>query len=84
MDGGTNSLPLPHRYAIRIFSQPCGSLSCEKNWGAFEAAQTENGSIAHAMLDNLVYVRMNKIMIEKFNKLKAHEWHLFNLEKLSD
>lgn len=36
------------------------------------------------MLDDLVYVRMNTMMMEKFNELEAQDLEPINLEKLSE
>lgn len=65
-------LPQLQKYAIRILSQPCSSSSCERNWSAFEAAQTKKRNrLAPKMLDNLVYVRMNTMMMKKFDTLEV-------------
>lgn len=36
------------------------------------------------MLDNLVYVRMNTMMMEKFNTLEAQDLEPINLDKLRE
>ncbi|XP_057514602.1 uncharacterized protein LOC130796290 [Actinidia eriantha] len=78
-------LPVLQKYAIRILSQPCSSSACERNWSAWEAAQTKKrNKLALKMLDDLVYVRMNTMMIEKFNELEAQDLKPINLEKLSE
>ncbi|XP_057492802.1 uncharacterized protein LOC130778284 [Actinidia eriantha] len=78
-------LPVLQKYAIRILSQPCSSSTCERNWSAWEAAQTKKRNrLAQKMLDDLVYVRMNTTMMEKFNELEAQDLELINLEKLSE
>ncbi|KAK9285537.1 hypothetical protein L1049_024732 [Liquidambar formosana] len=80
-----DSLPILRKYAIRILSQPCSSSSCERNWSAFEAAQTKKRNrLAPKMLDNLVYVRMNTMMMEKFNTLEAQDLEPINLDKLRE
>ena len=78
-------LPVLQKYAIRILSQPCSSSACERNWSAWEAAQTKmRNRLAPKMLDDLVYVRMNTMMMEKFNELEAQDLEPINLEKLSE
>lgn len=78
-------LPVLQKYAIRILSQPCSSSACERNWSAWEAAQTKKrNKLAPKMLDDLVYVRMNTMMMEKFNELEAQDLEPINLEKLSE
>ncbi|XP_059638798.1 uncharacterized protein LOC132281076 [Cornus florida] len=80
-----NCLPVLQKYAIRILSQPCSSSSCERNWSAWEAAQTKKRNrLAPTMLDNLVYVRMDTMMMEKFKTLEAQDFEPINLDKLSD
>ncbi|KAK9291904.1 hypothetical protein L1049_019855 [Liquidambar formosana] len=80
-----DSLPILRKYAIRILSQPCSSSSCERNWNAFEAAQTKKRNrLAPKMLDNLVYVRMNTMIMEKFNTLEAQDLEPINLDKLRE
>ncbi|XP_031250301.1 uncharacterized protein LOC116108172 [Pistacia vera] len=40
-DYNGDDLPVLKKYVIRILSQPCSASSCERNWSAFEAAQTK-------------------------------------------
>ncbi|XP_059663870.1 uncharacterized protein LOC132309596 [Cornus florida] len=78
-------LPVLQKYAIRILSQPCSSSSCERNWSAWEVVQTKKRNrLAPTMLDNLVYIRMNTMMMEKFKTLEAQDLEPINLDKLSD
>ncbi|KAF6165491.1 hypothetical protein GIB67_023320 [Kingdonia uniflora] len=35
------SMPILQKVAIKILSQPCNASSCERNWRAFDAAQTK-------------------------------------------
>ena len=66
-------------------SQPCSSSSCERNWSAFEAAQTKKRNrLTPKMLDDLVYVRMNTMMMEKFNTLEARDVEPTDLDKLNE
>ncbi|GAV70790.1 hypothetical protein CFOL_v3_14288 [Cephalotus follicularis] len=61
-------------------SQRCSSSSCERNWSAFEAAQTKKRNrLAPNMLDDLVYVKMNTKMMEKFNNIETHDSKSINL-----
>ncbi|XP_075644255.1 uncharacterized protein LOC142615390 [Castanea sativa] len=78
-------LPILQKYAIRILSQPCSSTSCERYWNASEAAQTKKRNRpTPKMLDDLVYVRMNTMMIEKFNTLEARDVEPIDLDKLNE
>ncbi|KAL0003982.1 hypothetical protein SO802_011543 [Lithocarpus litseifolius] len=80
-----DSLPVLKKYAIRILSQPCSSSSCERNWSAFEAAQTKKRNrLTPKMLDDFVYVRMNTMMMEKFNTLEARDVEPIDLDKLNE
>ena len=72
-------------YVVRILSQPCNSSPCEKNWSAFEVAQTKKKIDCHKkMLDNLVYVLMNTIAKEKSFHLEVRDMEHINLDNLSE
>ncbi|KAK6145420.1 hypothetical protein DH2020_022240 [Rehmannia glutinosa] len=80
-----DSLPILRKYAIRILSQPCSSSPCERNWSAWEAAQTKKRNrLTPEMLDTLVYVRMNTMMMEKFDVLKAKDLEPIDLDHLDE
>ncbi|GFY81139.1 hypothetical protein Acr_01g0009480 [Actinidia rufa] len=68
----------------RVWWDYCGDcLPVLQN--AWEAAQTKKrNKLAPKMLDDLVYVRMNTMMMEKFNELEAQDLESINLEKLSE
>ncbi|XP_042507151.1 uncharacterized protein LOC122083395 [Macadamia integrifolia] len=77
-------IPILQKYAIRILSQPCSSLACERNWSAWEAAQTKKRNrLSAAMLDDLVYVKMNSLMMEKRGELEQKNMLPINLDNIS-
>ncbi|XP_031252803.1 uncharacterized protein LOC116110721 [Pistacia vera] len=79
-DYNGDDLPVLKKYAIRILSQPCSTSSCERNWSAFEAAQTKKGNrLSHEMLDTLVYV-----MMDKFTSTMSRDLEPIDLEKLGE
>ncbi|XP_042479849.1 uncharacterized protein LOC122060823 [Macadamia integrifolia] len=72
------------KYAIRILSQPCSSSACERNWSAWDAAQTKRRNrLSATMLDDLVYVRMNSLMMEKRGELEQKNILPINLDNIS-
>ncbi|XP_042483901.1 uncharacterized protein LOC122064255 [Macadamia integrifolia] len=72
------------KYAIRILSQPCSSSSCERNLSVWDAAQTKKRNrLSAAMLDDLVYVRMNSLMMEKRGELEQKNLLPINLDSIS-
>ncbi|XP_020114986.1 uncharacterized protein LOC109728860 isoform X2 [Ananas comosus] len=78
-------LPVLRKYAVRILSQPCSSSSCERNWSAYEAAQTKKRNrLSSEMLDNLVYTRMNILAMKKWSTLESQDLEPINLEKLHE
>ncbi|XP_031258003.1 uncharacterized protein LOC116116042 [Pistacia vera] len=84
-DYNGDDLPVLKKYAIRILSQPCSASSCERNWSAFEAAQTKKRNrLSHEMLDTLVYVRMNTMMMDKFTSTMSRDLEPIDLEKLGE
>ncbi|XP_042515308.1 uncharacterized protein LOC122089669 [Macadamia integrifolia] len=75
---------LMEKYAIPILSQPCSSSSCERNWSAWDATQTKKmNRLSVAMLDDLVYVRMNSLMMEKRGELEQKNMLPINLNSIS-
>uniref|UniRef100_A0A2N9HA16 Uncharacterized protein n=1 Tax=Fagus sylvatica TaxID=28930 RepID=A0A2N9HA16_FAGSY len=80
-----DSIPILKKYAIRILSQSCSSSSCERNWSAFEAAQTKKRNrLESKMLDDLVYMRMNTMMMEKSNTSEGQDLEPIDLDKLNE
>ncbi|XP_042489815.1 uncharacterized protein LOC122069792 [Macadamia integrifolia] len=79
-----DAIPILQKYAIRILSQPCSSSACERNWSAWDAAQTKKRNrLSAAMLDDLVYVRMNSLMMEKRGELEQKNMLPINLDNIS-
>ncbi|XP_042519158.1 uncharacterized protein LOC122092925 [Macadamia integrifolia] len=79
-----DAIPILQKYAIRILSQPCSSSACERNWSAWDAAQTKRRNrLSATMLDDLVYVRMNSLMMEKRGELEQKNMLPINLDNIS-
>ncbi|XP_042483477.1 uncharacterized protein LOC122063838 [Macadamia integrifolia] len=79
-----DAIPILQKYAIRILSQPCSSSACERNWSAWDAAQTKKRNrLSTTMLDDLVYVRMNSLMMEKRGELEQKNMLPINLDNIS-
>uniref|UniRef100_A0A7N2RCL3 Uncharacterized protein n=1 Tax=Quercus lobata TaxID=97700 RepID=A0A7N2RCL3_QUELO len=77
-------LPVLQKYAIRILSQPCSSSLCKHNWNAYEVTQTKTNMLTSEMLDNLVYLRMNSMMMEKFDTGESRNLEPIYLDKLNE
>ncbi|KAL5724905.1 hypothetical protein ACHQM5_008112 [Ranunculus cassubicifolius] len=78
-------VPLLRKIAIRVLSQPCSSSSCERNWSAFEAAQTKKRcKLLPETLEDLVYIRMNSLMMLKSDEVEQQDRVTINLEALGD
>ncbi|PIA57586.1 hypothetical protein AQUCO_00600358v1 [Aquilegia coerulea] len=78
-------VPLFIKIAIRILSQPCISSACERNWSAFDAAQTKKRTrLLPQILDDLVYIRMNSLMMTRYDEVELQDRGPINLEELGD
>ncbi|GAB2303521.1 hypothetical protein Dimus_037509 [Dionaea muscipula] len=78
-------IPIVQKYAVRILSQPCSASSCERNWSAWEAAQTKKRNrLSPKMLSKLVYVRMNTMMMEKFSLKESEDLKPIDLNNLNE
>ncbi|KAL5713265.1 hypothetical protein ACHQM5_015357 [Ranunculus cassubicifolius] len=78
-------VPLLRKIVIRVLSQPCSSSSCERNWSAFEAAQTKKRcKLLPETLEDLVYIRMNSLMMLKSDEVEQQDRVTINLEALGD
>lgn len=81
MNGGP--IPIVRKVAIRILSQPCSASCCERNWSAFDAAQTKKrNKLLPTMLEDLVYIRMNSLMLSTSSELETRDRKAIDLEKL--
>ncbi|XP_042519111.1 uncharacterized protein LOC122092871 [Macadamia integrifolia] len=73
------------KIACRILSQPCSSSPCERNWNAWDAAQIEKRNrLTPEMLEDLIYIRMNSLMKEKYESRAIQNTKPIDLEKLGD
>lgn len=82
-NGGT--IPVVQKVAIRILSQPCSASACERNWSAFEAAQTKKRNcLSPDMLEALVSIRMNSKMKTNCANLEKKDTKAINLEELGE
>ncbi|XP_042504055.1 uncharacterized protein LOC122081134 [Macadamia integrifolia] len=78
-------LPVVQKVACRILSKPCSSSPCERNWSAWDAAQTKKRNrLTLEMLEDLVYIRMNSLMKEKYENRAIQDTKPIDLEKLGD
>jgi hypothetical protein len=83
-DYTADEVPVLQKYAMRILSQSCSASSCERNWSAFEAAQTKKRNrLSHKMLNTLVYIRMNTMMMDKYSDMMTKDLEPINLDNLS-
>ncbi|XP_042487780.1 uncharacterized protein LOC122068024 [Macadamia integrifolia] len=71
--------------ACKILSQPCSSSPCERNWSAWDAAQTKKIiRLAPEMLKDLVYIRMNSMMRENYERQLHKVLRPIDLDNLGD
>ncbi|XP_026429824.1 uncharacterized protein LOC113326282 [Papaver somniferum] len=79
------SVPILRKVAICLLSQPCSASACEHNWSAFDAAQTKKRNrLAPQMLEDLVYIRMNSLMLKNSVNFELKDRDLINLENLAE
>ncbi|XP_042497773.1 uncharacterized protein LOC122076517 [Macadamia integrifolia] len=77
--------PVVQKVACKILCQPCSSSHCERNWSAWDAAQTKKRNrLVPDMIEDLVYIRMNSLMKEKYDNRELQDLKPIDLEKLSD
>ncbi|KAF6170898.1 hypothetical protein GIB67_014715 [Kingdonia uniflora] len=75
-----DSMPILQKVAIKILSQPC-----ERNWSAFDAAQTKKRNrLLPEMLETLVYIRVNTLMYSSSVDLELRDRKAINLENLGE
>ncbi|XP_042488520.1 uncharacterized protein LOC122068705 [Macadamia integrifolia] len=78
-------LPMVQKVACKILSQPCSSSYCERNWSVWDAAQTKKRNrLTSEMLEDLVYIRMNSLMKEKYESQAIQDTKPIDLEKHCD
>ncbi|KAI3869210.1 hypothetical protein MKX03_021436, partial [Papaver bracteatum] len=78
-------VPLLRRVAIRLLSQPCSASACERNWSAFDAAQTKKRNrLSAEMLEDLVYIRMNSLMLKNSVDFELKDRAPICLENLAE
>ncbi|KAI4315919.1 hypothetical protein L6164_023948 [Bauhinia variegata] len=54
-------------FAIKVLSLTCSAFGCERNWSVFENLHTKRRNrLEQARLNNLVYVKYNRTMRQKF------------------
>ncbi|XP_026385177.1 uncharacterized protein LOC113280814 [Papaver somniferum] len=79
------SVPILRKVAIRLLSQPCSASACERNWSSFDAAQTKKRNrLAPQMLEDLVYIRMNSLMLKNSVNFELKDRDPINLENLAE
>lgn len=82
--GSDDHFPIVRKIAIKILSQPCSSSACERNWSAWEAAQTKKRNrLTPEMLEDLVYVRMNSLIMSKFKEREEEDLKPIDLSKIN-
>ncbi|XP_056158498.1 uncharacterized protein LOC115662957 [Syzygium oleosum] len=80
-----DALPVLKKFAIRILSQRCSTLSCRQSLSAFETAQVEKMEpLMPAVKDNYLYLRINALLMENFNTMKGKIRKPLDLEKLGE
>ncbi|XP_043704939.1 uncharacterized protein LOC122654763 [Telopea speciosissima] len=77
--------PMVQKIACKILCQPCSSSHCERNWSAYDAAQTKKRNrLVPDMVEDLVYIKMNSLMKEKYESQELQDVRPIDLEKLGD
>ncbi|KAI3896951.1 hypothetical protein MKX03_026710, partial [Papaver bracteatum] len=78
-------VPLLKRVAVRLLSQPCSASPCERNWSAFDAAQTKKRNrLTPGMLEDLVYIRVNSLMLKNSVNFELQDRKPISLENLME
>ena len=78
-------IPILKRVATRILSQACSASACEGNWSAFDATQTKKRNRLSAdMLEDLVYIRVNSLMLKNSTNFEMHNRKVIDLENIMD
>ncbi|KAI0524227.1 hypothetical protein KFK09_003591 [Dendrobium nobile] len=68
-----SSAPNLQKVAIRILSQTSSSSGCERNWSVFEQIHSKRRNyLEHQRLNDLVYVRYNLNLKNRFQLKKRH------------
>lgn len=63
-----HDVPRLQKIAIRILSQDCTSVACERNWSVFSLIHTKRRNrLSTAQLERLVYVHANLRLLKKLN-----------------
>ncbi|XP_042521332.1 uncharacterized protein LOC122094800 [Macadamia integrifolia] len=80
-----SAFPVLQNIACRILSQSCSSSPCERNWSAWDAAQTKKRNrLAPEMLEDLVYIRMNSMMRENYESQLHKDSRPIDLDNLGE
>ncbi|KAI3971424.1 hypothetical protein MKW92_029203, partial [Papaver armeniacum] len=83
LNGG--SVPILRKVDIRLLSQPCSASACERNWNAYDAAQTKKRNrLTPQMLEDLVYIRVNSLMLKNSVNFELKDRDPINLENLAE
>ncbi|XP_026384927.1 uncharacterized protein LOC113280531 [Papaver somniferum] len=79
------SVLILRKISIRLLSHPCASSACERNWSAFDATQTKKRNrLTPQMLEDLVYIRVNSLMLKNSVKFELQDREPISLENLAE
>uniref|UniRef100_A0A6N2K340 BED-type domain-containing protein n=1 Tax=Salix viminalis TaxID=40686 RepID=A0A6N2K340_SALVM len=68
-----NDTPELQKFAIRVLSQCCSAIGCERNWSVFEYIHSKKQNrLEHKRLNDLVFVRYN-IKIQQRNLSRTRD-----------
>lgn len=66
-----NDVPRLQKLAIRILSQDCTAVACERNWSMFSLVHTKRRNrLSTAQLERLVFVQANLRLLKKFSETR--------------
>ena len=58
--------PIPQKVSLKLLAQPCSSLCCERNWGAYSFIHSlKRNKIAPHRAENLVFVHSNLRLLSR-------------------
>lgn len=64
-----NDLPKLKKLAIRVLSQDCAAVACERNWSVFSLIHTKRRNrLSTAQLERLVFVHANLRLLKKLRE----------------
>ncbi|XP_052209245.1 uncharacterized protein LOC127812758 [Diospyros lotus] len=66
-----------------MYGMKISASACERNWSAFDAAQTKKRNrLSPNMLEDLVYIRVNSLMLKNSTNFEIHDKKVIDLENI--